>query len=171
MDNELKAAIEVLLSRVEKKEAELLNLKRMVNGLCSEAGTEPMYPDAESSQSSTSLMIRPDQYYGKSPTVAAREYLEGKNRAVPLSEILDALVKGGFDFEGQGWNVEAQRLRHLGSSLGKNSSIFHRLPNDTWGLMKFYPEVAKRQTKRPPKQSEAEPHQADDEQKLITDGN
>ncbi|HEY3103825.1 MAG TPA: hypothetical protein VGJ69_09540, partial [Pyrinomonadaceae bacterium] len=31
--------------------------------------------------------------------------------------------------------------KNLGISMGKNSSIFHRLPNDTWGLLKWYPNV------------------------------
>jgi hypothetical protein len=81
--------------------------------------------------------------------VAAREYLDVRGEAVPLNEILDALQRGGFDFEAQGWN-ETMRLKNLGISMGKNSSIFHRLPNDTWGLTKWYPNV------KPPKKAAKE---------------
>lgn len=143
MDVELKGAIEVLLGRIEKKSSEIDNLKKMVNSLCSEAGIEAMFSDV-STGSTTAATIRPDQFYGKSPTVAAREYLDLKGRAVPLSEILDALTRGGFDFDAHGWKSEGLRLKNLGISIGKNSSIFHRLPNDTLGLVKFYPEVEKR---------------------------
>jgi hypothetical protein len=82
-----------------------------------------------------------DEFYGKAPTVAARLYLEKRNKAVPLDEILEALGRGGFDFEAQGWKDEGARLRTLGISLGKNSAIFHRLPSDTWGLTKWYPNA------------------------------
>ncbi len=142
MDNELKGAIDILVARVEKKLLEAATLKGMVNGLCVEAGIDPVYSDATTAHS-TATTIRPDQFYGKTPTVAAREYLEIKGRAVGLEEILDAIAKGGFDFEAAGW-TEAARLKNLGIALGKNSAIFHRLPNDTIGLVKFYPEVERR---------------------------
>ena len=145
MDRELKVAIDVLVARIEKKAAEIASLKVMVNGLCVEAGIDPIYSDIETG--TTSTVIRPDQFYGKSATVAAREYLEIKKRAVSLDEILEALVKGGFNFEVAGWS-DVARLRNLGISLAKNSSIFHKLPNGTVGLVKFYPEVERKLKQR-----------------------
>jgi hypothetical protein len=91
--------------------------------------------------------LNSDEFYGKAPTVAARMYLEKRNKAVPLDEILEALGRGGFDFEAQGWKDEGARLRTLGISLGKNSAIFHRLPSDTWGLTKWYPNAKTKKEK------------------------
>jgi hypothetical protein len=144
MSTELQGAINVLVGRIEQKARELTEMKRMVNSLCREIGQAELYSDADlvDRGSAARPNLDPDQYYGKPPTIAAREYLERRGKAVPLDEILDALERGGFDFNAQGWS-ETQRLRHLGSSLGKNSVMFHRLPNDTWGLVKWYPNVAK----------------------------
>jgi hypothetical protein len=59
-------------------------------------------------------------------------------------EILKGLEEGGFDFEPLGWK-EKDRLRSLSISLAKNTAIFHRLPNNgAFGLLAWYPEVAKR---------------------------
>lgn len=150
MSSELQGAIKVLVSKVDQKTQELADMKRMINSLCREDGQPILYSDADLVVKGSGAMpvLDSDEYYGKAPTVAARLYLEKRGKAVPLDEILDALEMGGFDFDNQGW-PEDQRLRQLGSSMGKNSLIFHRLPNDTWGLMKWYPEVEKK--KRPAK--------------------
>jgi hypothetical protein len=142
MDDKLRDALEVLALRVEAKAKELTDLKRMVNGLAREAGLEPMYPDAETNDTATTgAAIRSDQFYGKSPIVSAREYLEMRGRAVAPEEVLRALERGGFDFDLQGWKDEKTRLRNLSISMGKNTAIFHRLPNGTYGLVKFYPTI------------------------------
>jgi hypothetical protein len=147
MSTELQGAINVLVGRVEQKAQELIEMKRMVNSLCREIGQPELYSDADLvvKGSAAKPILDPDQYYGKPPTTAAREYLERRNKAVPLEEILDALERGGFDFEAQSW-AEGLRLRHLGSSLGKNSVMFHRLPNDTWGLTKWYPNIKQKKS-------------------------
>lgn len=139
MSNELEGAIAVLVKRIEQKAQELADSKKMVNSLCREAGIDPMYLDADLAVTGVSGLpsLQSDQFYRKSPITAAREYLELRGTAVPLEEILDGLIRGGFDFEHQGWTDEL-RLKNLGISLGKNSGIFHRLPNKTWGLTKKY---------------------------------
>ncbi len=144
MENEIDDAINAFAKMVDQKANELAAMKRSVNIMCREAGKPPIYPDTEESARTSGVVsaIRADQFYGKSPIVAAREYLDMKGAAVPLEEIRDALEKGGFDFEAQKWTKEL-RLKNLGISLGKNSSIFHRLPNGTVGLIKWYPEVMK----------------------------
>ena len=139
MTDELQGAINVLVKRIEQKAQELTDNKRMVNSLCREAGLDPFYPDSDLTATGFSglVSLQSDQFYTKSPITAAREYLELRKTAVSLEEILAALERGGFDFATQGWKDEA-RLRNLGISLGKNSAIFHRLPNGTWGLTKKY---------------------------------
>lgn len=139
MTDELQGAITVLVKRIEQKAQELTDSKRMVNSLCREAGLDPYYPDSDLTETGFAGLpsLQSDQFYTKSPITAAREYLELRKTAVPLEEILAALERGGFDFAGQNWKDEA-RLKNLGISLGKNSSMFHRLPNNTWGLTKNY---------------------------------
>lgn len=141
MSSKLQDAINVLVERIELKAQELVENKRLVNSLCREAELEPMYPDSELAVQGRGIQsLKADHFYGKSPTTAAREYLEMRNTAVPLEEILSALERGAFNFSAIGWK-EAARLKNLGISLGKNSAIFHRLPNDTIGLTKWYPTV------------------------------
>lgn len=147
MDQELKGAIDVLVQRVEAKTKEITQSKRMINQLCAEAGMEPIYGDIDVNTGSAAATIRADQFYGKTPIVAAREYLETRDRAVAVEEILDALVRGGFDFDSQGWTEEL-RHRNLSISLGKNTAIFHKLPNGTVGLLKWYPEASKKKRRR-----------------------
>jgi len=150
MSTELQGAINVLAARVEQRAQELAEMKRMVNSLCREAGQEPLYSDADMAVKGFSglVSLRSDQFYGKSPTVAAREYLDLRGTAVSLEEILEALQRGGFSFESQGW-TDAARLRNLGISIGKNTAIFHRLPNDNWGLAKWYPDIKQKKPASP----------------------
>ncbi len=148
MDETMRATIETLKAKVEAKSKELAELRRTVNFLSKEAGGEPIYPEETLLTESGGLAgIRPDEFYGKSPITAAREYLEKRGRAVPAEEILEALDRGGFDFDAQGWGKK-DRLRSLAISLSKNTSIFHKLPNGTYGLAKFYPEIKTEKKKR-----------------------
>jgi len=144
MDPSIQVTIDTLLEKVRAKAQELAELKRTINFLSKEAGEEPPFPD-EVPETATASVGRPDQFYGKSPIVAAREYLESRARAVPVEEILSGLERGGFDFEAQGWK-KADRLRSLAISLSKNTAIFHKLPNGTYGLVKFYPNLKAKRT-------------------------
>ena len=85
----------------------------------------------------------------------------GQGLAVEAEEILQALEKGGFDFKKQGWTQKTQ-LRNLTISMSKNSSIFHRLPNGTYGLVKFYPEIEAAKKKGRAGKKEEEPRTEDD---------
>lgn len=147
MSSSLRAAIKELQTQVDQKVSELANLKRTVNLLCANLGETPVYADIEQPGAGSSRAISAHEFYGKSPIVAARVYLEMVGEPVPVEEILDALARGGFDFEDQGWE-EKSRLRALAISLSKNTAIFHKLPNGTYGLLKWYPEKAKKSSKK-----------------------
>ena len=148
MDKTMRTTIETLMGKVEAKSQEIAELKRTVNFLAREAGGEPQYPDEAANSSGGGLgTIAPDQFYGDTPTRAARKYLELRRRAVPAEEILEALDRGGFDFDAQGW--KKNQLRNLSISLSKNSAIFHRLPNGTYGLVSFYPSIQAEKKKKP----------------------
>lgn len=165
MSKEIENVINVLVERIEQNTREIAEKKRTVNSLCREAGKEAIYPDAELSASGGARVpsIRSSQFYGKTPTVAAREYLDLRGEAVPLDEVLEALLKGGFDFEAQGWN-DAMRLKNLGISMGKNSLIFHRLPNGTWGLTKWYPNIKQKKAAAKSNEKASEPVTTEEDQ-------
>ena len=45
------------------------------------------------------------------------------------------------NFKALGWK-DNDRLRSLAISLAKNNQKFHKLPNNTFGLLSWYPSVA-----------------------------
>lgn len=145
MDEKLSGAIEVLLSKLEQDTQRVSETKKMINSLRSLNGEEPLFHDVDSPQGQN--ISRPDIFYGKPFSTAAREFLESKKRACSTEEILRGFEQGGFDFEAVGWK-EKDRLRSLAISLAKNSAVFHKLPNGTFGLWTWYPEVAKRKTEK-----------------------
>jgi hypothetical protein len=55
---------------------------------------------------------------------------------------MEALERGGFDFKATGWKT-SDRLRMVALSLAKNNKYFHKLPNNTFGLWEWYPEIQK----------------------------
>ena len=131
-------AIAELIREIEDKEREVLEIKRTVNLLRSRDGLPAIYADEELAASSPrGLGIAPDQFYGKSPTTAARMFLEAKGQAALPDEIAAALERGSFDFAAQGWG-KGNWARNLAISMSKNSGIFHRLPNGYYGLTKWY---------------------------------
>jgi hypothetical protein len=143
--------INTLKARVSELSDEVLDMKRTVNSLCKASGQPAFYTDSELKPTSIGGLptVKPAQFYGKSPTVAAREYLDMRpDEPVTLEEILDALRKGGFDFNAQGWKNEVMHLKNLSISLGKNTGIFHRLPNGLIGLTKWYPGVKVRRSEK-----------------------
>jgi hypothetical protein len=80
--------------------------------------------------------------------------LERRKRACKAEEILQGLLDGGFDFDANEWK-EKDRLRLLASSLAKNNTKFHRLPNGTFGLLAWYDQalIQKRTPKEDRKQN------------------
>ncbi len=143
MATQADTALEAILSVVEQKTKELADLKRAANVLSRQLKKPEVFSDIDDSSGVGMLRISPDQFYGKTPIVAAREYLEKRGEAVPVEEVLAALERGGFDFDAQRWG-ENDRLRLLAVSMSKNSAIFHRLPNRTYGLLKWYPDRERR---------------------------
>lgn len=135
-------ALEGELTDLKRKSNEI---KAAINTLCRNAGVSPHYSDEEiagSNQDQAFLEIKPDTFYGKKMSRAAREYLEmrrarGQGPAKPR-EVYDALVEGGLQFTGKDMNL---RLTVLRSAMRKNSQTFHRLPNGSYGLLKWYPDA------------------------------
>lgn len=142
MREELKPAIEALQGDLADLERQVAETKQVINRLCVRAGLDPLYPDAIPAASASVGALRPDSFYGKSVTTAAREYLEmrraaGLGPATPR-EIYEALEKGGYTFEAKDATNAIISVR---ATVRKSSSIFHRLPNGTYGLLTWYPNA------------------------------
>jgi hypothetical protein len=149
MTDALRAAIEEMTRTLEQKLKEAADLKRTINILARQMGEEPVYPETDEEitrRPASAMKLRPDHFFGKPPTTAAREYLEIRNEPATAEEILEALARGGFDFDAQNWKDEKYRLKNLAISLGKNSAIFTRLPSGPFGLAKWYPGHVRRAT-------------------------
>ena len=142
MREEFKPAIEALQADLADLERQAAETKQVINRLCTRAGIEPLYPDASASSTATPGSLRSDSFYGKAITTAVREYLEMRRSAGlgPASprEIYEALDKGGYTFETKD---ATNALISLRSTIRKNSSIFHRLPNGVYGLLSWYPNA------------------------------
>jgi hypothetical protein len=139
MDDKLSGAVEVLVAQLNDQMKQVADTKSTINALLRSMGKEPMFQDVSAEQASA---IRPDMFYGKPLATAVQEYLKRRTQACTSEEILRGLEQGGFDFRSVAWQ-ENDRLRSLSISLAKNSITFHRLPNGTWGLLSWYPDVVK----------------------------
>jgi hypothetical protein len=145
MTNNLEAAINDLTIKLQNQINEVTETKRAINVLLRMVGKDPAWPDESPEQVRVSINIAPDQYYGRPLATCVQEFLEQRKKftgkqAIDVAEILKALEQGGFDFKAQGWR-ENDRLRSLSISLAKNTKVFHRLPNQMFGLLSWYPDV------------------------------
>jgi hypothetical protein len=134
MSDKLTGAIEELQAHLEQQLQEASDTKKMINALRKRMGLDALYQDVSVEQVGA---IRADQYYGKPLAAAAGEYLERRKQATTAEDIMRGLEQGGFDFDATGWK-EKDRLRMLAISLAKNNTKFHKLPNNTFGLLSWY---------------------------------
>jgi hypothetical protein len=172
MTEALKAAIEQMTKALEQKLLEVAELKNAINTIARQMGDEAPYTDVAAEQVKTAgspKKLRPDQFFGKSPTTAAREYLEILGKPATAEELLHALTAGGFDFESQGWKDDKYRLKNLAISLGKNSAIFTRLPSGPFGLAKWYPGHSRKAPVKPKSDAEGDEGGGDDDGGLLND--
>lgn len=142
---ELLPAVGALRNELQEQMAEVSETKKMINSLLRRMGEEPEFPEAETGQMQIRLngASRPDQYYGKPFATAAQEYLERRKQACSAEEIMKGLENGGFDFRSLAWKDNI-RMRNVAISLAKNNAKFHKLPNNTFGLLVWYPDIGKR---------------------------
>ena len=167
MEDKLSGAIEVLLAKLGEQMRTVIETKKLINSLQQMNGESPQFNDAEL-QATDSGPSRSDMYYGKGPGTACREYLEWRKRACAADEILKGLGQGGFDFKEAGWTEEDGRLRSLSILLAKNTAMFHKLPNGTFGLLSWYPEVAKKKAKEKPVENDVDPKKKEKEEPSNT---
>lgn len=133
--------IDGLVKVIEEAERKVAEQKRVVNGLCETAGRPLLYSNIDAASSVNLGNIQPDQFYGQPLATAMRSILEmrkatGRGPAT-VREIYDTLTQGGFKFEAKDENA----LRGLRQSLTKNSGVFHKLPQGSYGLLEWYPNA------------------------------
>jgi hypothetical protein len=147
MKAELSPAVEALRNQLQEQMADVSETKKMINSLLRRMGEDPQFPEVEVGQMQIRLngASRPDQYYGKPFATAAQEFLERRKQACSADEILKALEQGGFDFRSLGWKDNI-RMRNVAISLAKNNQKFHKLPNNTFGLLVWYPNIVAKDT-------------------------
>ncbi len=142
MSDNLQSAISALQNELADLEKEAADMRNMINRLCARAGLAPIYADAETGSQQNISSIRADTFYGKSVITAAREYLDMRKAANlgPASprDIYEALKKGGFAFSSK---EEVNSIAVVRQAIGKQTTVFHRLPTGDYGLIKWYPKA------------------------------
>ena len=173
MKAELSPAVESLRNQLREQEVEVIETKKMINALLRRMGDDTEFPDVEVGQLPLRSAGRPDLYYGKPFATAAQEYLERRKQACSADDITTALEQGGFDFKTLAWKDKKNWPRLTAISLAKNNQKFHKLPNGTFGLLSWYPDVAKRIENgiQPAKKKRGRPKKAKTTQgpKLLSD--
>jgi len=151
--------IEMFEEKAREQERALVETRALINRLC-EAAQVPLKYDpsalaapgtansSPSSSSSGSLLVRPDEYYGKPQATAVREALTlmrkvGKAPA-SVEAIYDLLVQGGYDF---GTKNREMGVQGLAVSIGKNSALFVKLSSGLIAMKDWYPNAPKTRTR------------------------
>src|SRR4051812_41282149 len=130
MSEHVTRTIAMVREQIDSLERELIEKKRMVNGLCGLIKESPLYREIDVIPAGGLGQIRPDTYYGQPLSSAIGMILERRQLAklgpATVNEIYDALIEGGYKFTTE---VEDHAKRGLYSTLTKNSAKFHKLPN------------------------------------------
>lgn len=146
MSERLIAAIEEIEAQIKIKEAEITPLKITINQLCQIIGEAARYQidgTGAVGQPKNILNWRTDQFSFRPLAACVTEYMEareaaGIERTASVDDIHEALVKGGFKFEGTSGSDENTK-RAIKISLTKNTAQFAKISDNVFGLKKWYP--------------------------------
>jgi len=139
--------------KIRQLEVEIISHKRLVNQLCAFAKLEPQYADESlQPEGAAQLTVKRNSFFGQPLSTCVRGFLEMRGKAklgpASLDEIFGALKTGGFDLEQISTKSDSEQKRGLAITLGKNSVMFIRLPNDDWGLVDWYPGYKDKRRKK-----------------------
>lgn len=148
MSDKIKAAIEEIEAQIKAKEAEILMpLKVAINHLCQTIGEPARYEidgtGASGQPKRNILNWRNDQFFGRPLAGCVTEYFEareaaGLERAASVDDIYEALLKGGYRFEGTSDEYIKGAMKR---SLTKNTAQFAKISENLFGLKKWYPNA------------------------------
>jgi hypothetical protein len=152
MDEHTASVMEQAKRKLAEQEQAVIDSKKFINQLCQFGGIAPIYKLDEAGPNALGIgAIQSDSFYGKSAFTAVREFLDMRRTsslgAATYNEIIQALEAGGFDFSTLSPDKEIA-MRAVAITLGKNSSIFHKLPNGNWGLLSWYPEAKEKKKQK-----------------------
>ena len=133
-DGLLKDAIKKIEDDINHLIQEVNKKKRAINAIYETLGEKAPY---EIEGEPKSFQFKRSQFYGKSFATAVQEFLEIKGDACTSEEIYRGLSEGAFDFT---WKPK-DRLRMVAISLSTNPAVFHKLPNNTFGLTAWFSEI------------------------------
>lgn len=174
MSEHVTQTISMIQCQVNDLERQLIEKKRMVNGLCGLINQAPIYPDAALSPHAGLGPPRDDEYYGQPLAKALRMILERRQLAnlgpATVNDIYDLLIAGGYKFN---TDVEEHAKRGLYSALTKNTATFHKLPNGSYGLVSWYPGIKPAKSANGGKTTEVQPSQEEqaDESEARSESN
>ena len=127
----IKKTIEELEGVLRTQEEQALATKKTLNFLYQQIGEKPRYEEAIEERKTT---IKRDEYFNQPLATAVRMYLEKRGEAATVTEIVEALKNGGFDFGNVKFADKNMRI-----SLAKNTALFAYIKgNDSFGLRKQY---------------------------------
>ncbi len=146
--------IKPLLQKLNKQLSEIKETYRMLQKLKEVTGASFEIPNLSFNGLDTPVKdslftenvietIKPDQFYGKSNTVATEEYLKMLHHSTSIENIYQALIKGGIVFSGK----DPQKSLYV--SLVRAHKKFEKVgkgKNTTFGLKEWYPDVMRKKT-------------------------
>lgn len=134
------STIEELQAQIRVMEQELGETKRTVNFLCRRIHRDPIYKETD--QSSSLIGTRSDEFYGKPLASVVRTILERRAAAnmgaASVDAVFAAMKSGGYLFNAKN---DSTAKTALATSMAKNTSTFHKLPNGDFGLLEWYPSI------------------------------
>jgi len=142
MSNPVLQTLDLVKQQIRELEQKLFEHKRMANSLCELAQIPSAYAQVEIGDQVASFPSRGDEYYGMTMSRAIRLVLEARRNSevgpATVAEIHQALKAGGYRFDAAS---DANEKKSVRICLTKNSSLFHKLPNGKYGLLKWYPRA------------------------------
>lgn len=145
MSNPLQPAIDALKADIAEAELKILPLKAAVNTLCRKLGLPDEYQIDDLSGTGPREIVlswRLDQFVNRSLAGCVAEILGARRDAgldgpASIDEIFDALMAGGFKFQGTSGSDENTK-RAIKIALTKNTAQFVKIRDDIFGLKKWY---------------------------------
>jgi hypothetical protein len=139
-------SIAPLRRQIAAEEATLGPLKATANQLCKLAGIPEIYSGFDGGPAAApdqALRFRPDQFFNRNLADCVVEYLTARKDNGPkhgpwpasVSEIYDALISGGYKFQG---TSDENNKRALNIALVRNTVQMAKISDGVFGLRKWY---------------------------------